>query len=152
MIAETIGSGNYERATHMNGLYAKSRKEKPRCIGCSMRLAYDRANESSPTCEPCHRKLTATGETPRQLINRQRGLQAAKTRHSGGYKLPNLRAIRESKAMSKTALAEKAGIDHHTVSNIELRDSLATPTTIAGLTRALEVSEQELRGAFACQA
>lgn len=146
MIAETIGSGNHERASHMNGLYAKSRKEKPRCIGCSMRLAYDRANESSPTCEPCHRKLMATGQTPTQLINRQRGLQAAKTRHSGGHKLPNLRSIRESRAMSKTALADRAGIDHHTVSNIELRGSMATPKTIAGLTKALNVSELELRG------
>lgn len=146
MIAETIGGYSPEAANELRRRYEQSRKQKPRCVGCQAKLAFDRANEKQPVCHPCEKKLLATGQTPTQLINRQRGIAAARTRNSGGHKLPNLRKIRESRAISKTALAERAGLDHHTISNIELRGSMATPKTIAGLTKALEVSELELRG------
>lgn len=146
MNGQTIGGYSPQRTQRMNELYDRSRKNRPRCFNCEAKLAYDRAADDWPCCGACHRKLIETGQTPTQLINRQRGIAAARTRNSGGHKLPNLRAIREARAISKTALAERAGIDHHTVSNIELRDSMATPKTIAGLTKALEVSELELRG------
>ena len=146
MIAETIGGTDHLQTAEMYRRFEKSRKEKPRCISCRAKLAFDRANEKQPVCHPCEKRLLATGETPTQLINRQRGIAAARTRNSGGHKLPNLRKIRESRAISKTALAERAGLHHHTISNIELRGSMAAPKTIAGLTKALEVSELELRG------
>ena len=145
MIAEIIGGTDHLQTAEMYRRYEKSRKQKPRCVGCQTKLAYDRANEASPVCEPCHRKLTATGETPTQLINKQRGIEAAKTRHSGGAKLPNLEAVRKRAGLSKQRLAELAGLDHHTISNIELRSSLAAPNTISKLCEALGVSESELR-------
>lgn len=88
MIAETIGSGNHERATHMNGLYAKSRKEKPCCISCKARLAYDRANEKQPVCEPVCFATMECNKPPVAMLPTSTGSIACKEANSVTKRIP----------------------------------------------------------------
>lgn len=71
---------------------------------------------------------------------------AGRPARSKGIMLPNLRQERYRAGLSLRDLAEKSGVKHGTISELETGRRGAQPRTLRKLADALEVSTKELVG------